>query len=66
MIAGIGAEGCFLIAFSLSIEIVGAKATVLFTVLPHNGGACNACTINQGITLLCISKQITLQNGVVP
>jgi hypothetical protein len=50
MIAGVGAEGCFLIAFSLSIEIVGAKATVLFTVLPHNGGFC---------TLLYISKKST-------
>jgi hypothetical protein len=66
MIAGIGAEGCFLIAFSLSIEIVGAKATVLFTVLPHNGGSCNACTIKQGIPLLCIAKQSTWKNGVVP
>jgi hypothetical protein len=31
MIAGIGAEGCFLIAFSLSIELVGVKATLLFS-----------------------------------
>jgi hypothetical protein len=30
MIAGIGAEGCFLIAFSLSIELVGVKATLFF------------------------------------
>jgi hypothetical protein len=27
MIAAIGAEGCFLIPFSLSMEIVGVKAT---------------------------------------
>jgi hypothetical protein len=59
MIAGIGAEGCFLIAFSLSIEIVGAKATVFLTVLPHNGGSCNACTIKQSIALVCIPKQST-------
>jgi hypothetical protein len=25
---------------------------VLFTVLLHNGGSCNACTIKRGITLL--------------
>jgi hypothetical protein len=32
----------------------------------HNGGFCNACTIKQSITLLCIPKQSTWQYGVVP
>ncbi len=36
------------------------------TVLLHNGRSCNACTIKRIITLLCIPKQSTWQNGVVP
>jgi hypothetical protein len=37
-----------------------------FPVLLHNGGSWNACTLKRCITLLCIPKQRTLQNGVVP
>jgi hypothetical protein len=36
------------------------------SVLLHNSGSCNACTIKRSITLLCISKQSMWQNGVVP
>ena len=35
-----------------------------FLVLLHNGGSCNACTIERSITLLCIPKQSKWQNGV--
>ena len=31
MIAGAGAEGCFLIPFSLSIELVGIKVNTFYT-----------------------------------
>jgi hypothetical protein len=39
---------------------------LFFQVLLHNGGSCNTCTIKWSITLLCIPKQSTWQNGVVP
>jgi hypothetical protein len=38
----------------------------LFWVLLQNGGSWNACTIKRCITLLCIPKQSTSQNDVVP
>ncbi len=37
----------------------------LYSVLLHNGGSCNACTVKWSITFLCIPKQIMWQNGVV-
>jgi hypothetical protein len=35
------------------------------TVLLHNGGSCNACTMKRCITFRCITKQTTLLNVAI-
>jgi hypothetical protein len=48
------------------IRYLQKKFTDQKRVLLHNGGSWNACTMKRCITLLCIPKQSTSQNGVVP
>ncbi len=45
-----------------SMKGINLKRKQILTVLLHNGGSWNACTMKRCITLLCIPKH----NGVVP
>ncbi len=50
----------------MSRPFTGLSYGPCVVVLLHNSGSCNACTIKQNITLLCIPKQSMWQNGAVP
>ncbi len=56
----------FLCFFAVPCCLPIICSSLVRTVLLHNGGSCKVCTIKRSITLLCIPKQSTWQNGVIP